>query len=72
MAGHLRLGHREAHACEEPALAAVADVALRFLVRLHRRGAHDVDPDLAGRAFELSLGHDAEVSSENAPVRMGP
>lgn len=67
MAGHLGLGHREAHAREEPALAALADVALRFLVWLHRRGAHDVDPELAGSAFELSLGHEAEVSSENRP-----
>jgi hypothetical protein len=46
-------------------------VALRFLVRLHRRGAHDVDPELAGRAFELSLGHKRKLAAKNVPVRMG-
>ena len=50
MAGLLRPRHREAHVGEEPARAALADVALGLGVRLGARGADRVEPSSAPRA----------------------
>ena len=69
VAGDLRLRHREAHAGEEATRAALADVVLCFLVRLGRRRADDVDPELAGDALELPLRHEGDRSTENHDVR---
>jgi hypothetical protein len=66
MARDLRLGHREAHAREEAARAALANVALRLLVRLGRRRPDHVDPELAGRTLELPLSHGKDGSTEKS------
>jgi hypothetical protein len=53
MARHLGAGHGEAHVGEEPARAALGDVALRLVVGLCRRGAHDVEAELVAEAGKL-------------------
>jgi zinc-binding alcohol dehydrogenase/oxidoreductase len=57
MARLLRVRHREAHVGEEPACAALADVPLGVQVRLRRRGADGVDPDLGGELPEVLDDH---------------
>ena len=63
MTGDLGLGHREAHAGEEAARPPLADVALGAVVGLGRRRTDDVDPELAGDALELPLGHEKDGST---------
>ena len=58
MARHLRLRHGETHAREEAPGPPLADVPLGRAVGSGRRGADDVDPELAGDALELALGHE--------------
>jgi hypothetical protein len=54
MAGDLGPSHGEAHVHEEAALTALADVALRLLVRGRRRGADHVEAELTGQPTESS------------------
>ena len=58
--------HREAHVCEEPLLAALADVPLGLLVRLGRRRADRVDAELLGEALEFRCRHDAHCAPRDA------
>ena len=57
MAAHLGLRHGEAHAREEAASAALADVALGLVVGLCGRRPHGVETELRGQATELRLLH---------------
>ena len=57
MAGHLGLGHREAHPGKEAAGTAFHDQALGLGVRRGDRGPDDVDPELLREAVELGGRH---------------
>ena len=65
--------HREAHVGEQAPLSALADVALGLLVRLGRRRADDVDPELlAGARALLRSSHCAahkRVDTVEVPLR---
>ena len=57
MARPLGVRHRELHVREEPARAALADVALGLHVRCGRSGTEDVEPELRAESFELRALH---------------
>ncbi len=57
MARLLRPRHRETHVGEEPARAALADVALGADVGLGRRDADRVEPELLCERFEFRSSH---------------
>ena len=61
MARDLRPPRREAHRREEPALLALADVALGLLVRPGRRGADRIEAELLPQPGQLGGGHDRIV-----------
>jgi hypothetical protein len=69
MARDLRLGHGEAHPCEQPPGPAFQDVALGLGVRLGGRGPDDVDPELRREAVELGGRH---VGPTVPPARIAP
>jgi NADPH:quinone reductase-like Zn-dependent oxidoreductase len=70
MAGHLRLGHREAHVGEEAAFPALADVALGPLVGCGRRGTDDVQPELLGHPGKLQRPHAPPFCPQMKAIRI--
>jgi hypothetical protein len=65
--GDLRLGHREPHVREQPARAALPDVALRVLVRLGGSGTDDVEPKLLPQPHQLGGRHAGDCAYDPRP-----
>jgi len=61
MARLLGLRHRELHVGEQPARAALADVAFGLEIRCSRGGTGDVEPELGAKPFQVNPPHTDSV-----------